>query len=849
VNLRIPSTTPTVQIGTVLLCDLVDSTGLVERLGDAMSVDVMRRHDQLVRHLLRGHAGREIDKSDGFLALFEHPLQAVAFALNYQRELRALGNAEGWPLSARVGIHVGDVLLWESDAEDIARGAKALNVEGVAKPVAARLMQLARPGQILVSAVAEDLARRADAESSELDPRVHWHDWGRYALKGVPEPIGVHEVGELGLTPLRAPADTDKAHRERRGWKRRPVLLAQVITAFSMLAIVAMLGLRSDEAIAFRERDWVVIGSLDNRTGDTRFDDAIETALRISLEQSRHVNVLSDLRTRATLKYAGHDAGDRVDRAIGSEIAVREGARALLLPSLAEVGGKLRLNIEVVEPESRRTVYVEAAEGHGPASLLESLGQVSRALRDRLGETLQSIAENSAPLERVTSYSLDALRAYSLANKALSTADIVGAEQHFRQALTLDSEFALAWIGMARVQFSQNKLDLASESATRASAHAERLTQREHLYVQAWLALVERRRDYLDRWRALSDLYPDYYVAAHNVALFAWYANRFEESNRYAERAFASRSAVQVDAHYRLGIARLGLGNVDGAVSAFREALLLGYQGQGIVAAGAYAAAGRYADAHKALRVGAPGSPLVAHGRPLMRIAILLAEGKHAAAVELAHSLRGDGDEMPAAPVYRILREAAVLGMLSHHAPEQAGEWRRQLAGFVEQTAEATLALSGESREQAVMGLLYAGYLAAGSGETGLAHYAIEAGEPAIESSPLPVLRNMSAIVTARIAMSEGRNHEAVALLDEHINGQELYLTRAVAAAANAAIGNQKAVLEHVEWMTRYKGRAFAELSYSYALLIENVREAERAASGAMADELLARPQRRVANL
>ncbi len=65
------------------------------------------------------------------------------------------------PLKARIAIHVGDVLVWENSSDDIARGAKPVEVEGLAKPVAARLMHLALPGQILMTGVAQALVARS----------------------------------------------------------------------------------------------------------------------------------------------------------------------------------------------------------------------------------------------------------------------------------------------------------------------------------------------------------------------------------------------------------------------------------------------------------------------------------------------------------------------------------------------------------------------------------------------------------------------------------------------------------------------------------------------------------------
>jgi class 3 adenylate cyclase len=164
---------------TLVLCDLADSTTLVERLGDKAAAELMRRHDRLARVALQRHGGREIDKTDGFLVLFTRPIEALAFALEYQRGLRALAEESKQPLSARVGIHVGDVMVWDNVPADVARGAKPMEVEGLTKPVAARLMGLALPGQILLSAVAQSLAQRGEREIGARPGAVRWLAHGR----------------------------------------------------------------------------------------------------------------------------------------------------------------------------------------------------------------------------------------------------------------------------------------------------------------------------------------------------------------------------------------------------------------------------------------------------------------------------------------------------------------------------------------------------------------------------------------------------------------------------------------------------------------------------------------------
>ncbi|MFN7136292.1 MAG: putative peptide modification system cyclase, partial [Thermomonas sp.] len=204
------------QVRTLLLTDLVDSTQLVERLGDAPAAALFRAHDRLVLELQQRWRGRLIDRSDGLLLLFERPIDGLGFALDYARGLRELGRQMQLkqPLQARAGLHVGEVLLWENSPDAVRMGAKPLEVEGLAKPLAGRLMALARPGQILLSATAEPLAHRAARELGERGELLVWKSYGRWRFKGVPEAQEVYEVGEPGLAALRMPAHTPKAWRD-----------------------------------------------------------------------------------------------------------------------------------------------------------------------------------------------------------------------------------------------------------------------------------------------------------------------------------------------------------------------------------------------------------------------------------------------------------------------------------------------------------------------------------------------------------------------------------------------------------------------------------------------------------
>jgi len=106
-------------------------------------------------------------------------------------------------LRARAGLHVGAVILRENESADIARGAKPIEVEGLAKPVAARVMSIAGGCQTLLTAAA-----REDLGKSQFRLQSHGH----WMVKGVADPLELFQVGEPEAR-LQAPAENDKAFR------------------------------------------------------------------------------------------------------------------------------------------------------------------------------------------------------------------------------------------------------------------------------------------------------------------------------------------------------------------------------------------------------------------------------------------------------------------------------------------------------------------------------------------------------------------------------------------------------------------------------------------------------------
>ncbi|WP_220396308.1 putative peptide modification system cyclase [Arenimonas terrae] len=826
-NAHAAAVTPVLR--TVLLCDIVESTALVERLGDVRVVALLQKHDRLLREAMAFCHGQLIDKADGVLALFERPIQALDFALRYQRGLRELGASEKLELRARIGIHVGDVMMWANEPKDVLAGAKAFEVEGLAKPVAARLMNLALPGQILMSGMAQNLAQRAVGELGDAGANLRWLLHGRYSFKGVPAPMLVHEVGEPGLSPLRAPTSGAKAWREVPLWRRPPVLALELLLVGVLGTAVFWTTLRSPPAIAFAERDWVVVADLQNRTDEPVFDDALDVALRIGLEQSRHVNLVSELQIDRALERMQRQ-GQPVDRQLATELALREGAKAVILPTVAEVGGVVRVSLEVIDPNSGVTVYSESADGRGADGVLPAMDVAMANVRGRLGEAMASVENTSRPLEQVTTGDLEALRAFSLGLKALWASRYPDAWSLFEQAVKRDPEFAMAYLRMAFMRYSAGDGPETERLLAKAQEHRGNLSEREALFLDAAAEVLKGPDAAMSKLKVLAAMYPDEYRAYYNFAYFGVQdAQRYREAADYLAPAIVPQNPMQASAAYLLGNALLAAGDTDAALAAFQRADSLGVGGFKRNHAEAFAVQRRYSDADRVLRSQTPtGFDDIDIGQQLARVSFNVDRGRIPDALDAARELVGKS------------RTLASRAQWTHQGVELSLRAYAKDPGFAADLRAYQRVLSGplasatlQDRRHLEFNLLAAGWMAAYSGDLALARQ-ILAELPQAGKSAYPANVGMAAALQAELDLAEGRPAAALARLTPLVDdGRELYFVRAVRMRAFEASGDQESALRDAEWLLTQRGRAFVEYNADHVWQAANLIEANLALEAA----------------
>ena len=818
-----PGRMATPKLRTLVVCDIADSTALVERMGDQNAANIIRKHDRLARALVEQHRGREIDKTDGFLLMFERPIQAAAFALDYQRGLKHMSAAEGVVVRARVGIHMGDVVVWENAPEDVSRGAKPTEVEGLVKPVAARLAQLARPQQILMSSAAAGIAHRAEGElGAKAAGRVHWKTHGRYRFKGVPEAIEVVEVGEDEVAPLHAPKSVRTARRILPWWRRPVTLVAEAAMLLIAVGVTAWFLLQSPPTLAFAARDWVVVGNLHNLTGDKLYDQSVDSALRISLEQSQYVNVLPELSVQQTLQRMELDP-DKTDvtRAIGAQVALREGARALILPTVADVGGRVRVTAEVIDPNTQATVYSVSADGLGAQSVLPSLDSVSKQLRGKLGEALAMVSKQSQPLAQVATPDLNALKAYSLGEKAYATGNMKDVIAYQTQALAIDPNFALARVGLMRVYVSEGENEKAFQELELTLQHPDRLTPKEKLYLAAWKETFEEPSASLDKWKLLATVYPDFYAGTGSYSFFSWrIANNYPVAISAAKATLAPQNPHKTVTKFFLGNLYLGQEKYDEALKSYTEAVKGGIIRTEYLAA-AYAAKRNFPEADHWLKQSKPSG--VAAGdldTYVNQIAIRIDEGKWQEAYDVLAKVR---------------RQASIAGsrsttqfdliQLSLQSLTSADNLNPELVRYVANVDEAMRTEAAVNNDDNKFRLAFAAYLAARNGDVSLAKSVMD--KLTVNDGGLAATVNMYKVAQSEVALANGDPEQAIRVLRPLVNGTELFLTHVALLDAYKTSKNHAAARSEADWLIAHRGRAYSEYSVQWITTAFNVAESD----------------------
>jgi len=268
--------------------------------------------------------------------------------------------------------------------------------------------------------------------------------------------------------------------------RKVPTQAWKIVVAVVAVAALVASGLfwHSRQAPRLTEKDTIVLADFTNTTGDPVFDETLKQGLRVQLEQSPFLNILSDERVGEELKLMARQKDEHLTRDLAREVCQREGSKAILVGSISNLGTRYVVGLNAFNCNTGDGLASEQVEADSREHVLKALGESTTRLRKRLGESLASVQEYDVPLEQATTTSLEALKAYSLGVRTKHEKGGPSSIPFFKRATELDPQFAMAYGRLANAYDMAGEVDLKSESIRRAYSLRAKVSERERLYLE-----------------------------------------------------------------------------------------------------------------------------------------------------------------------------------------------------------------------------------------------------------------------------------------------------------------------------------------------------------------------------
>jgi DNA-binding winged helix-turn-helix (wHTH) protein/tetratricopeptide (TPR) repeat protein len=328
---------------------------------------------------------------------------------------------------------------------------------------------------------------------------------------------------------------------------------------------------------ALTEKDTIVVADFTNTTGDLVFDDTLKQALAVDLGQSPFLNILSEEKVHQTLQEMTRSPRERLTRDLAREVCQRAGSKTYLAGSIAALGTQYVIGLEALNCASGDVLAREQVTAAGKEQVLPALGQAASKLRNEVGESLSSVQKFDVPLEQATTNSLEALKAYTLGQRAAGEKGDIEAIPFYKRAIELDPNFAMAYVALGIEYSNLNQPSLAADYTKKAFDLRDRVTEREkfnitahyydvatgelekanqayelwiQIYPRDFLAYLDQGSDHMilgqydkaaAKTREVLRLEPTNAVAYTNLGEIYLALNRFDESRTTTEEALGRK--------------------------------------------------------------------------------------------------------------------------------------------------------------------------------------------------------------------------------------------------------------------------------------------------------------------
>lgn len=243
-----------------------------------------------------------------------------------------------------------------------------------------------------------------------------------------------------------------------------------------------------------KARDAVVITDFRAVKADSSLAAMVGEAVRTALSESNALSLVAASDVHDALVLMRRQPSLPLDVAVARDVAMRSGAKAVVDGDVSGVAGGYLVSLRLVSADSGRELATFHAVADGPKQLIETADALARKLRAKAGESLRQVNRSPALVD-VTTSSINALRAYTLAVQAANHDSVEKAMALLREAVRVDSTFAIAWSYLGNLSRAAGMSALSDSARSCAYRLRDRLTEHERLWITAAYLGFPNQRD------------------------------------------------------------------------------------------------------------------------------------------------------------------------------------------------------------------------------------------------------------------------------------------------------------------------------------------------------------------
>ncbi len=329
---------------------------------------------------------------------------------------------------------------------------------------------------------------------------------------------------------------------------------------------------RARQARLLTEKDTIVLADFVNTTGDPVFDDALKQGLRVALEQSPFLNVLSDDNVSDELRLMGPAKTERLTQDVAREVCLRAGSKAVLIGSISSLGAHYVIGLNALNCRTGDNLGSEQAEADSREHVLNALGKSATKIRGKLGESLVSLEKYS--MEQMGTSSLEALQAYSLGKEASRVKGVAAGLPFYKRAVELDPKFVWAYARVGVIYYDLGELALSVEYTRKAYELRDKVSDaRGLLYIEShyYDQVTGETEKALQTYQIWRQTYP------RDITPYSNSAADYAELGKYEKALEEARGELSLvpnnqDSYYTLGSVYLHLDRLNEAEGVFKQA-------------------------------------------------------------------------------------------------------------------------------------------------------------------------------------------------------------------------------------------------------------------------------------